>query len=389
MTTGPRRSLLLTAFCLLSVASLITGIIAKFVLGHDWLWDLRVYQMAVEAFNAGAPVYGEAWGGLRFVYPPLVLQAFALLGPWLTPVFLAGFAAIGALFILYAPVSLRWAMLLYFGVLAFVTEPMILALRTGNLSVFATLGILLLWRLEDRLGQLPLLLTIVLCAAIKPQYAAFLALGPLSGRLDPATWLRAGLGLVAIGAIWAAQAIWAPAAFAAFLASLQAQLGLAGAESDMGYSILAYLHRATGSTLQAAAGHAAFWVAITAAWLLILRRLLRAGTDAETRRALILSGAFLLCLLASPRLKIYDTAVLGLLCVEAGVLWCKARLSRRLWVLPLVGLAAAMAGIRLLLWSETLTPLYRGSQPYSLLAFFGVAALALSRPPPGGQGRTV
>ncbi len=158
-----------------------------FVLVQDILpvqpfWDLRLYDAAAAMARAGADPYAQGFGrsNLRFVYPPLVLKAFAALGPALVPALAAAYVACAGAFLALAPPGLRLAPVLIVGVFAFIHDPLTSGFATGNLSLYLHLMILALWLHAGRSGpRHALLAVIVLAACIKPSFAAYFGLWAL------------------------------------------------------------------------------------------------------------------------------------------------------------------------------------------------------------------
>jgi hypothetical protein len=379
----PRPNPLVLALCLWCGAVLIYAVAPQLVLQEGRFWDLAVYQSAADLAATGAPVYGVPLPQLFFVYPPWVLWLFGAIGAWLTPLFLAAYAATLALAASLAPPSLRWGVLFFLCALGFAQDPMILALRTGNFSVYANLIVLLLWRFSDRLGPGPLLAAIVVFAAIKPQAVAFLALWLFSGDLRAEGFLRGVLALVAICAIWAAQAIWAPEAFAGFLQSLDTQVNFGSPGADLGRGVMALIADFTDHFGLALGLHILAWCVLAALWAAFLWRIAGQSGQRGDLRAIVQNGAFLLCLLATPRLKIYDTALIGPIALEAAVLWGMSLARPERWLLPVAGAICFCLALRfafeLGLFGEGLRGFWRNVSPVAFLAVFAVSALGVRR----------
>jgi len=342
-------------------------------------WDLNVYQAAGAAFQSGQGAYAQDYHGLRFVYAPLVLWLFSLLGDWLTPLFLTLYAIITAWFVIAVPASLRWSLLLVFGVL-FHYDLMLRAALTGNLTIFAHLLIILLWLAPANiLCRAALLLTISMMALIKPYFAAYFMLwGLRDGKITRDSLLAAlALGLVILA--WVAQAVLAPDSFAAFLNALDAQAGLGEGNPDIGIGIFRVALWLTHASKPALALHVLVSVALIVGWLLWLRRPL-AETDGPAARLLLLTGPLILCLLINPRFKVYDIAAFYMLCIHAAYLWGRAR--PHLPILPVLGLAVGIFLTDQLdipfKVTDTLRAVERGGRIALMLAAFSFAVAAVT-----------
>jgi hypothetical protein len=342
------------------------------VLGAPALWDLEVYERAA---RLGTEVYDDRSTRMQFVYPPLVLGLFTWLGPLLVPLLLGLYAAIFLAFVAFSPHSLRLALLSIFGVFAFIHEPLSTALRTGNLTFYLNLLILLLWLRERHRWQAGLLLlTISLACLVKPTFAAFFALWLLRDLRWQRTSTIALAAFIACALIWGAQLAWAPTAMAQFTAALQAQLHLGAEWPDVGRGFYRYGLRWTGDLNAALLLHVLGWLALLAVWLRLLRpRLMAAGGEAA--RMLRLTGPYALCLLMTPRLMVYDVAPLFLLSLQAGHLW--STLPRPPRILPLLSLLAAVQ----LADPIGIVQYQQGLELLVVLLFFGLAAHAIGRQP--------
>ncbi|MCG6903566.1 MAG: hypothetical protein LJE68_12880 [Rhodobacter sp.] len=345
-------------------------------------WDLAVYSGAAAVAGAGGDAYAETYSGLRFVYPPLVLAAFSALGAALTPLLLTCYAALTVLFVTMVPPSLRLSVFLIFGVmLGF--DYLSRAAFTGNLTIFLHLAVVLLWLRPDlRLQPVILISVIEIAALIKPYFAAYFALWLFrDARLSRDT-AHAGLALALVIAIWAAQALFMPDQFAAFIKALTDQLGLAGTRQDLGVGLfrVAIWLKATKATGMAV--HLAVWAALATVWFALLRPRLKARNTLSAQ-TLLSVAPLILCLILNPRLKVYDIAMLCLLGIQAGYLWSQARPGQRLS--PLLTLCIAFAAIASLDFftrnDDTINALQYGMVIVVLLAGFAMSAWIVAARP--------
>ncbi|MDF0602031.1 hypothetical protein P1J78_14910 [Psychromarinibacter sp. C21-152] len=337
-------------------------------------WDLSVYKQAAEVASAGGDAYEQRYGGLRFVYPPLVLSAFAALEPWLLPLLAGTYVAVTAVFLLKAPPSLRLSPFLIMGVSAF-HDPLMVAVRTGNLSLYLHLLVLALWvRPGGAWTRRALLVVILLGTVIKPVFAAYFGLWLLRDARLGRESAEAALTLAAAAATWLLQLWLMPEAFAGFLGAVDRQIGLDDTYSDLGSGVLPQVFNLSGSFTTGLLAHLAAWGGLSLIWLLWLRKRVSDAPDAA-RRHILLAAPFVLCVLLNPRMKQYDLVAGFFLVLQAGYLW--GRLPRPPTVLPLLGLAA---GIHL---NELLTPLAFRSHLELLIVtlFFGLAVHAIGRAP--------
>lgn len=306
----------------IGLLAILAALAAAALGGEGLFWDLQVYQDAADMVAAGGNPYVEMTG-LRFVYPPLLLAAFAAAGSALTAALAALYLGATALLATRAmrPLALGAAV----SAAAFFALPQAWAMgfATGNVSLF--LHILIAWTMlrGARFGAGPFLALVVLASMFKPYYLAYLLVLPLLEGARARVLLLGGAAVGAVAAVAAAQMALAPEMFADFLDSLSAQAvgeasqgggpgggpgGGAGGGVDMGKGFYALAAKALGPE-----GGAAAHVLIAGALCLgggwAAARTAR-GMAPEARLRFLVLTAIVLANAANPRLKVYDWAML-------------------------------------------------------------------------------
>ena len=184
-------------------------------------------------------------------------------------------------------------------------------------------------------------------------------------------------------AVWASQAIIYPQSFASFLGSVNAQFGLATGSHDMGRGIFALIAHLTSNDVLALAGHAVAWALVAAIWQFALRPALTKKVHQKELAQFLTIGAFILCLIATPRLKIYDLALFYLLVIEAVIVLGLFLQKRTPWHMPLILLATTTVGTRISLTltnaSDWVIDAFYAALPLWMLLVFGLAAAGIAR----------
>ena len=278
-------------------------------LGSDFFWDLEVYTEAITVHRAGGNAYGDL-GGLRYVYPPVVLFAMAALGEALAPLLTGLYALSLALLLARRMWIFTFCILLFAGLTIGMDDTFVRSMATGNLTLFA--HIVLIWLLLSRWPHAPSLgfwVALGLLSLLKPYFLAYAAVPVLAIGMHRDLLVRAGATILISGAIWASQAWLFPDTYAAFLASLRAQVfqGSAGyITGDVGFGLYAFAALLVPDPKAALMLHGTA-VGVCAILVLVWRH--GASPDIRTSRVLLMA-AIAVAILANPRLKIYDAWVL-------------------------------------------------------------------------------
>lgn len=327
------QSKLYWAFALLSVFGAGLAMYQTLASGQ-FLWDLRVYEGAAGFASRGLNAYAIGFPRYHFVYPPLALELFRLIEPVLRPLLYAVFAATILWFAISAPRTLTIAALFSVGLFVLLPDqPLPIAITTGNVTLFFHLLILTAWVSNQRQ---PVTLGLIFATSlIKPTFAAYFLLWLLSPEAGSRARL-AGIagGLLAV-VVFAAQAWIFPQQFDAFLGALTKQTNVFEQYRDVGHGFFAILRNAGWNSLQSLVGHLAIWGVLAALWMGTQRRLLT-RVPAEFATVLHVAIPFLLCLILTPRFKIYDASVLYMLALWLILVICQIRQSYLLvWIAAL------------------------------------------------------
>ena len=329
----------------LSCVGFVIFVVDWAILHHSYFWDLKIYADAARLSRNGGNAYGQDFGGLWFVYSPLVLWVFERLGDSLLAIFLTAYLISAGVFFTLAPRHVTASLCLLFGVMIghdFVIGPAL----TGNFSLFAHLLIFGLWVLpKSRTAFVALLVLISAVSVIKPYFAAYFLLWALREGKFTRHSLWALFALVAVVAVWGAQVLWAPERFADFLSALDRQTALGSSRQDMGEGIFRVVLYVVPSPLLALIIHGLLILVILGVWFMRLRPRLTNASDPRTEM-LILTGAFIICVLMNPRLKVYDITLFYALCIHA--LYLRERTRSEFRGTALLGLTLFLAVLSLL-----------------------------------------
>lgn len=357
-----------TPWLALMLALLNIGAFVANYLGKPVFWDHKVCLRALHDLSAGLNPYRADAHDL-FVYPPVVLDAFA---GWPVPLFnafllAAGLTSLWSFWAAWRPSSQQashsaglhdrpfaWACAIGFGGLG------VFVFATGNITPylhFAVLASAHAWlvRQPQNLGCLLVFCGVLLVATlVKPYFAAY-ALVPilLTGWQAGAT-LASALNLVVALAIYAAYWVWDQGRMLQFLAAVQHQTQ---GKSDLGFAFFGLLHQAGWSTLTAGLVHAVAIALLASVCWYAVPRLSRSGC---TDQALALLCT--LAILANPRLKEYDLFPLVTLWLLA--FWRRSTLSDRV-LLVCIALASVALPFKVLhLQRDTTWGAYLGEAKY-------------------------
>jgi len=280
-------------------------------LAQGILWDLGIYEKAVNTFNAGGNPY-ELNGYLSFVYHPLVLRAMAWFGNYLGPALIAFYIA--SLLFFFSSLGGNRSWWLY-SFLAFAYCGIgTISIGSGNITVFfhlVLLGILLKsitaeQTLKTNSGKLTttFILAVVLFSIVKPYMLAYLLI-PLvltwKTQQQKSIWSLTFLAGLVLALTLLLSSLYFGAEFQSFLSAVQGQtIG----KRDLGYGLVMYFYEyylSAGSLIyRAFVLHFAILGAILLETLFLAKR---SGILNSSR--LMLLVYFLLTIL-NPRLKVYD-----------------------------------------------------------------------------------
>lgn len=269
-------------------------------LNQDIFWDLHIYQLAVENYKSNLNPYTISSSNL-FIYHPLVLQAFSLVGNSISLILGVLYTFVSLLFLLslakrrelFAPFFLSFSFL-GLGVLS---------ITTGNITLFLNFVLLtIILESSDSKSSYSLFnATVFLFAIIKPYMLAYLAIPCLvSFRKGKRVVheLRKALGWIIFFVLVVAihSAIFSNL-FLDFYNALKAQTFIKG---DLGISIYSYMLQIFEDQRTSLLLHYSFWGICS---LFIFRFFFL--NKHEDHLSFILALYFILSLL-NPRLKEYD-----------------------------------------------------------------------------------
>ncbi|GLQ16269.1 hypothetical protein [Maritalea porphyrae] len=292
-------------------------------------WDLAVYQSAVDIHLNGGNAYTDI-DGLKFVYPPLILTAMAIFGPYLS-IILCGLI-FGALlsFAHRGMHNLFWGLAISTAVFISPQIPQFYAFQTGNIT--APLHILIIFALlHTNKGEnlIPFLVIVAIASLIKPYYLAYLVVPfffqIISIRLITMTGISAGVPVI----LFALQYLAMPDLVGQFLSALKTQaIGtneLAGAGRDVGRGLYYYLGTVAGlPRVSAVLLHFALLLPFAGFTLFATRKLAHIIDDERLRFEFLVFVGVIVAVILNPRLKAYDWIIMDAAAVGATIILFKA-----------------------------------------------------------------
>ena len=266
----------------------------------SFLWDLSVYQGAVDVFNSGGNPYFDL-EGLKFVYTPFVLLAFAGLGSHLSVVFGTIYALALGFFILSRRGFELVTASLFSTIVFWKQEFLAYAITTGNLTAFAHFAII-----ASASFNVPLLFLVLTCllSVIKPYFAAYFLLGLVIWWKEAGIFLKTAIFFAVSVATSALQALTHQALFVDFLNSLSAQALGDDNMRDVGIGFYRFFSAYVSKEV-ALFGHIAV-LSLLSVCLVVIFKALKKKIDAELWQTLVFYTALILVTLSNPRLKVYD-----------------------------------------------------------------------------------
>tara|TARA_B100001093_G_scaffold396459_1_gene383559 strand:+ start:681 stop:2012 length:1332 start_codon:yes stop_codon:yes gene_type:complete len=159
----------------LLIVGTILVLLSFFKSWPHYLWDLFVYQNAINIFNSGGSAYSDL-EGLRFVYAPYILILFSLLGTNLS-LFLVLFYISSSLAILRQRLSLQLILYSIISSFLFFNNFFAKSIATGNLTIFLHFSIISAANIRSKKFKELFLLTVAISSLIKPYLFAYVFLG--------------------------------------------------------------------------------------------------------------------------------------------------------------------------------------------------------------------
>ena len=273
----------------------------------DYFWDLSLYQIATNAYNSGSSAYSE-FNTLRFVYPPIILWAFSLFGPYLKTLLSITFLLIFSVFLTNER-SRNFFFYALIGSFIFFNDFIVKSFITGNITIFLHLALITL----ALRGRSTMFFTVAVFAfsLVKPYLLAYLVLGHVLCDDKKRFTLNTLLGLMVYTLFWYLQLSITPELFLDFLNSLKAQAlgGEVGPGKDMGLSFYS-LYAQFFSRHIALLMH--FLTVLVIAFVFFLSKVLSnldiGGGDKQT---ISIFALLIFITLLNPRMKVYDYWIIG------------------------------------------------------------------------------
>lgn len=271
-------------------------------------WDLHVYTAAANVARAGGNVY-VGLNRLQFVYPPLVLKAFAALGSALPGVFLCFYVFV--LFALALPVmrGLLIGLILFSGMSFSIHSRFVIALATGNITLYMHMAVVLAWLVGVQTGRRgPFWSAVFICALLKPYFLAYILVPFVVFGLQGTTVISAVAVVLGTAATWGMQWLAWPRIFADFLHALHRQVlsgTTAGSLGDVGHGLYYFFAEIVGSRSIGAGIQLIVSIGLVVVSLALSKQWRRRGLSASE----ISLAALALAVLINPRLKVYDDSL--------------------------------------------------------------------------------
>lgn len=277
----------------------------KVASAHSYLWDLEVYQNAVDVYLSGGSAYQDL-EGLKFVYPPLVLYVFSLFGTFLTPALLTLFVLCSLAFLS----NREGRMLTYSAVLAsfcfYHGSAFFISLLTGNVSIFMHF-LILFTAFKARYGSKFLFyIAVFFSSLIKPYYASYLILIFGLPNLSRKKILESSIIVFAVITIYLLQFTLFYPLFEQFIQSLAEQsFDLKKTDStDIGYSPYSFFIRIYSQ--QTALLIHAFFVLIGLKTLYFTTKFNQKYLETKDASFILFLWLIILAIFMNPRIKEYD-----------------------------------------------------------------------------------
>ena len=186
-----------------------------------YLWDLFVYQNAIDIFNSGGSAYSDL-DGLKFVYPPYVLILFSFLGTNLS-LSLVVFYLSSSLSILRQRLSTQLITYSLISSFLFFNNFLAKSIATGNITIFLHFSIISSASIRSKKNIEIFLLTVAISSLIKPYLIAYLFLGfalwPNKRKYVKGILITA----ILVAFLFVSQLFFTPELFSGFTESLFAQ----------------------------------------------------------------------------------------------------------------------------------------------------------------------
>ena len=231
-------------FILASSIVILVGFIIDLFARGAFFWDMDVYVGAVDEYLSGNNPYDKEYATRRFVYAPIVLDAFSLGGDYVREMLILFYLITFVFFILTPHYKFAIATLASFGIFGISEQSVGMAVATGNLTIFLHLLTIAIWLRPGGARKQALFLFVVIVASlIKPYFAAYFLLPFLSAETSRTAIVSSFVAGAMLALAWMLQYLFRPELFGYFLDSLisQTRFGEGSAyQGDLGYSLYRY-----------------------------------------------------------------------------------------------------------------------------------------------------